>query len=129
MSDEVKQTLVIERAKWLRGEGGSVSQLLRASDGKMCCLGFLGAQCGYAPDQLRGHAEPGELFGRWETADYEKNNLWPCWLLHVDEYGATDGADLPKLIATNDDRLISDQTREADIASIFAKHGVTVIFK
>jgi hypothetical protein len=95
----------------------------------MCCLGFLGAQCGYAPDQLRGQAEPGELFCGLVPGEYEKNNRWPHWLLDVDEYGASDGADLPALIATNDDRLISDQTREADIASIFAKHGVEVIFR
>lgn len=30
----------VKRSKWLRGEGSGASYLLRACDGKMCCVGF-----------------------------------------------------------------------------------------
>lgn len=33
--------VVVDRSKWLRGEGAVNSFLLRESDGKMCCLGFV----------------------------------------------------------------------------------------
>lgn len=33
--------VVVDRSKWLRGEGALNSFLLRESDGKMCCLGFV----------------------------------------------------------------------------------------
>lgn len=32
--------LIIDRSRWLRGEGCDASYLLRPADNKMCCLGF-----------------------------------------------------------------------------------------
>jgi hypothetical protein len=111
MPDEVKQTLVIERERWLRGEGHGRSQLLRKRDGKMCCLGFFGLACGLDASQLEGNGDPVDA----------RSDKWPEW-------ARENGPDISKLIVTNDD--IGDLAdRESSIASIFARHGVTVIFK
>lgn len=47
-----KQVVVIEREKWIHGEGSSESYLLRHSDGKMCCLGFASLACGLMPEVI-----------------------------------------------------------------------------
>lgn len=50
--------VIISRKQWLRGEGGTVSRLLRKADDKMCCLGFACIQSGLAPIQIREHMSP-----------------------------------------------------------------------
>lgn len=120
--------LIIDRAKWLRGEGGNLSRLLRPADGKMCCLGFLGLQCGYTPDQMLDQGEPNEMFEKVDREACAEFNRWPKWLIAVDEYGPANDRAVTELIATNDDRVMPESDREAQIAAIFAKHGVTVTF-
>lgn len=117
MSDQM--TLTIVRSKWLHGEGGLKSELLRESDGKMCCLGFYGIACGIAPKDILGVGEP-ESADEYNDADYRHN--WPHWLFEDSGCGA--------LIGRNDssDPKYRDAQREADIARLFAKHGVTVVF-
>ena len=44
----------IDRNRWLRGEGTHTSLLRRASDGKMCCLGFLCGALGVKNDVITG---------------------------------------------------------------------------
>lgn len=45
--------VTVDRSKWLRGEGPMDSFLLRATDGKMCCLGFVLQQAyGKTDDEL-----------------------------------------------------------------------------
>lgn len=97
--------LVIDRSKWLRGEGSSKSSLLRTSDGKMCCLGFLGLACGIAPDRLKGNSNPHDVTGRW-----------PSWLLHHEVCYS--------LMNANDVARVD----EGRIAALFAANGVEVEF-
>lgn len=118
MSDQM--TLTIVRSKWLHGEGGLRSELLRESDGKMCCLGFYGIACGIDAEDLLGVAEPESADEHDDDTDYRHD--WPHWLFEFGDCGA--------LIGRNDssDPEYSDAQREADIARLFAKHGVTVVF-
>lgn len=44
--------VIIDRLLWLRGEGSDASRLIRPCDGKKCCLGFAGEQCGMSSDDL-----------------------------------------------------------------------------
>lgn len=53
--------LIIDRKRWLRGEGEEVSSLLRRYDNKMCCLGFLCLAIGFSPTQITGIASPARL--------------------------------------------------------------------
>lgn len=112
-------TLVIEREKWLRGDM-EVSRLLNSA-GKMCCLGFFGCSLGLTADEIAPHRTPGSHVRRNTSRD-----VWPTWLLRDDGYASIDGSDL---MGINDDGSITDAERETRIAAIFAKHGVTVVFK
>lgn len=102
--------LVIDRSKWLRGEGGGDSCLLRPSDGKMCCLGFVGLACGLTAKELTNKSAPLDV----------PSSLWPDFLQQ------TDGSD--RFVEINDDEHISDVVREADLRLEFEKHGVRVEF-
>lgn len=62
MATKKLKKLTIDRKVWLRGEGEG--ELLRASDGKMCCLGIYLKACGKAPRTLLGKAMPSELSKR-----------------------------------------------------------------
>ena len=57
MSNSDSQPL---RLTWLRGEGSDKSTLLRSSDGKMCCLGFLALQLGAEESYIKGRDCPGQ---------------------------------------------------------------------
>jgi hypothetical protein len=105
--------LVIDRSKWLRGEGSSVSSLLRSRDGKMCCLGFFAKALGYPDACLR---ELGLMS--------EFNDMAPDWLLERDCGVRVENS----LTAVNDAPHFSDFMREAFIKETFAKHGVEVEF-
>lgn len=50
--------VVIDRKRWLRGEGSSTSKLLRSSDGKMCCLGFVCIQAGASETDIMDISSP-----------------------------------------------------------------------
>jgi hypothetical protein len=106
--------LVIDRKRWLRGEGAHDSKLLRPSDGKMCCLGFYGLACGLSADQICGAGSPRTALGGLA--------MWPAWMrmAAAASHLSDDAADLMEI---NDD--VGDESR---IAAIFAKHGVTVRF-
>lgn len=97
--------LVIDRTKWLRGEGNSQSRLLRSGDGKMCCMGFYSLACGLKDDEIRDSPWP----------DHSESRV-PDWI---------HGKGLSRL---NDSEDIPDALREQRISKIFAKHGVEVEF-
>lgn len=108
------QKLVINRLKWLRGEGADVSYLLRASDGKMCCLGFHARQIAKLPaKEISGACNPLEAQGSWFYDDRNGNF-------------SRDARDLMQL---NDAILYeSEAEREAAITAIFLKHNIEVEF-
>ena len=56
-----KKSFTINRKKWLRGEGDDDSRLLRSTDNKMCCLGFLGKACGISSACLSGRGMPNTI--------------------------------------------------------------------
>lgn len=107
--------LVIKRSKWLRGEGGDCSYLLRKSDKKMCCLGFLALACGYTRKNISGYAEPTCLV----------DNKFPLGL--IDEKGRS----TPKcnsLMDINDSETFTDSVRELELKILFKKINVRVQF-
>ncbi len=121
--------LVIKRSEWARGsvkDTERVANLLYAKqDGTRCCLGFLGNACGYTDQELQGYGLPSDVVN-----DAGLYNKWGRFLLHgCDENNRrTDSLIVDDLIEINDDTNITESEREADIAEIFAKHGVEVEF-
>jgi hypothetical protein len=137
----------ISRKTWLRGEGGKDSYLLRARDGKMCCLGSICLQGGLSSEQIRGRAEPatvdvwiksdpkiaenlGWLLSGYATLDKKMSGIVPKWLnassLTTSMMRVNDAdANLAK-----DHNLdpITDAEREAYIIALAAEAGQEVEF-
>lgn len=109
--------LVIDRARWLRGEGYEDSYLLRSEDETMCCLGFFALACGLGRAGLSDVKEPLDLTSRRRTVWSKK----APWLFDGD-------SDIGRLMSSNDNAGIKAHTRERRIAKIFAKHGWRVKF-
>lgn len=59
--DKLPKNLIIDRKKWLRGEGSFKSYLLRLPDGKQCCLGQIALQCGYSERKIEKEVGPEDI--------------------------------------------------------------------
>lgn len=71
---------MIDLKTWLRGEGEEASRLLRPSDLKRCCLGFLGRACGIDDAYMFDKGGPVSV-----VASNEREK-WPAELLGVHQY-------------------------------------------
>lgn len=116
------EKLVIDRTRWLRGESQGV--LLRARDGKMCCLGFEAIRRGCTEDEIAGVTTPAYL-----SKDNPHIKLFTDLSL-VDERGLPydDNALCESLTATNDAGDLSDAARESRITELFAEIDIEVEF-
>lgn len=104
--------------EWLRGKGGPGSALLKG-DGKRCCIGHVGQQCG-VPDK--------RLLGKSKVHDIgDSRFLFPAWMREVRAEGYAI-CDIETAYTVNDDRDISDEQREAKLKEIFARHGDEIEF-
>ena len=115
------EKLVIDRTKWLRGEGKG--QLLvppfsqegfpEPNGGKMCCLGFECIRLGVSPQKIMGAGMPNIFTDREGLSE---------WLFEVGD------SDVNNAARTNDNVLLTEPEREQRISEIFALHGVEVEF-
>lgn len=124
--------LVIEREKWLRGEGPEGSRLLRPIDGKMCCLGFLCLAKGKTPDEIRDKYSPGK-------AGFTHEEL-PDLIKELSTYGDKLHTELCfDMMRVNDSIMfgryvdapqgyITESERESELTKLFAKMGVELEF-
>lgn len=110
--------LIIDRTKWLRGEGGAKSFLIRPSDRKMCCIGFLGLECNIPKESLFSVNRADDYFD-----DDEIKYKWPSWLFN--EEIKSDG-NLVYLI--NDSMHITDQEREEQLIELFKRNDIELQF-
>ena len=110
---------IIDRSKWLRGEGADPSRLLRVDDGKMCCLGQVAVQCGIHPEDLEDKPAPSDL---------NRTELFrlPEWLLSSGK--SFDSNDCTEAMRINDQRAITDEERERRLIALFAKHNTELQF-
>lgn len=109
--------LVIDRSRWLRGEGASASRLLRPCDGKMCCLGFYLESCGLTPEVMLDEETPFNVREKIEGSGAE-------WLLNGISHSGSGMA----LMIANDNMGKTDVSREGYIKQMFEEHGVDVTF-
>ncbi len=115
--------VVIDRARWLRGEGTENegtknvigSCLLRTQDNKMCCLGFLALACGAQPQDISNVGTP----------DGTRGVNWPHGI--VDDFANT--AMTHQLMKINDTATLTDTQREARLKRRFAAMGIKVLFR
>lgn len=109
---------IVKRSEWLRGEGGVVSCLLRSSDHKRCCIGFVGQQLGIRDGALAGQ----------RTAIDTKVVAWPTWMLMKSELINVSETDIDKAYRINDAQCLTDEQREVELKEIFASNGDTIEF-
>jgi hypothetical protein len=134
---EPVKSFVIDRLTWYRGHGSSASKLLR-EDGKMCCVGIYGRALGVPDAYLLNLGTVSNSLGEKDpygpVPPPARNLPWPEWTIKR-QHG-----DLSDLYTVNDYQLAmggggkwegvinSEADREAVIAKLFAKNGVTVTF-
>lgn len=110
--------LTIDRKEWSRGDNDSA--LLKVSDGKRCCLGFLAKECGYSDSDMLGTCTPASLvYGRG------KDNLFPGGLVKE----LRDSHVTNALMRINDRSDLKDEEdREMRLAVLFKEIGIEVEF-
>jgi hypothetical protein len=107
--------LIIDRNKWLRGEGDEDSYLLRSSDGKMCCLGFLAKECGHADCEISDVCAPPKIRNRKSKMNDLVEGSLPSGLCS-------------ELMMENDDQGKSDSYREMFIKEKLSELDIEVEF-
>lgn len=125
--------LEISRAKWLRGEGSDDSCLVRASDNKMCCLGFFGLACSIEADKMLEVKTPEEVP---TTANETVRDVWTrkaneskgLFCSRGGGWELTLSSTCSDLMEANDDKKVEEEAREDTISKLFQKIGVEVIF-
>ncbi len=127
---EIKEFTVV-RNGWLRGKGEGLLQ--------RCCLGFLGAACGYEDATIKNVALPHEILSggdesinRWPKAlvrFHEDDDRWTGSNLEDNAVGVNDciiGTDVsygPVMVT-----MESEKHRESLLTKLFADSGITVRF-
>ncbi len=117
----------IDRATWLHGEGSLGSYLLRPSDGKMCCLGFLAKASGVSQTDLT-HQK------MLDYLSYYNRTLLPAELIRENSMSVA------RIVSLNDNPLHEKVTplivpelesaieREQRLTTAFQELGITVTF-
>ena len=105
--------LTIDRNTWLRGETDE-SKLLRSSDNKMCCLGFLALALNASKEEISDQSTPG-------TACSVK---WLDGMLKMGHESHISN----DLMRVNDSPNLSASEREAKLSQLFSQLGVEVEF-
>lgn len=119
------EIVTIDRGTWLHGEGAEPSCLMRAKDGKKCCLGFRALQKGYSTDDILGKLGPSDLTplgNAWagilsDTVDGKTQLFVPTDLGY-------------EIMKANDDPVLitDDRAREDKIIRLFKEIDIQVEF-
>ena len=96
------------------------SRLLRAQDGKMCCLGFYMKKCGLTDEQIKGIPDPISLS---QNMQIPKKAHWL-----IGNGGYKNSKDAMRLMDINDNLESLEEYKEKSITKIFSKHDVQVKF-
>ena len=105
---------VVKESKWLRGSHDSC---LLNSEGKMCCLGFVGIQSGATKKDILEFTSPQTVVPIF--------NAWPDWLLT----DLKNSKDCRNLMSINDNENLLDDERKIIIKEIFEKNGDEIVFE
>lgn len=120
----MNKTLIIDRTKWLRGEGPRSSALLRPLDRKMCCLGFRCIKAGVSEQEILDKVTPRNCLEENEDI----LSKLPSWMFFESE--PLNG--IPKIVCemmrTNDDVNSPDRYKEEQLTELFAEVGEKIEF-
>ncbi len=118
--------VIVDRSKWLRGEGTVNSMLLRPSDGKMCCLGFVCLALGRTEEDIRELKSPADRHG----SDFDRAGHGTVLLAAASYNGTT--AEMPDAVGrameVNDSKWIHEDEREVTIINALSQLGIDIEF-
>lgn len=123
-------SFVIDRSRWIRGEGGQESRLHRKNDGRMCCVGMYLEACGVPRYALTDIYTATTFLGYYLGSKFDLKEVGLedlAWLYNSEVEH--------ELYLTNDKHydeggnVIGAERREAVLTGLFAKAGVTVTFE
>lgn len=120
--------VIVERSKWLRGEGSGVSQLLRERDGKLCCVGFACLAAGFSLDQIRSRVTVSDLLNVEETGPPSTLAAMVIGEGEPEEDPFCDTGAAEELYGANDDPAIWASARETKVAELGQKVGLEFEF-
>lgn len=115
--------LVIDRNQWDRGS--SESKLLRADNGKMCCLGFCAIALGYTKGQILQLGSPAQLNIPAPSLTYKMIN---AKLVECIPSGHTNTDACEHLMVLNDAWDMNEEHREKALINEFKQIGIEVKF-
>jgi len=108
--------LIIDRKKWQHAGRNGDTLLLHPKNKRMCCLGFDALNEGLTEGQIIEFSRPEELEIKIPGITRREGTHFAETVMAYN------------LIEVNDDRKISEDTREAKITKLFAKIGREVEF-
>jgi hypothetical protein len=119
------RVLVIDRTKWLRGEGHLGSMLFRPSDTKMCCLGFDCIAGGLDEQAITFGTLSLKLGAMGKVTDLPESVRWQV----RGGDGTTVNSSLAhRIFVVNDNEALSEESRECQLTGLFAKVDVELQF-
>lgn len=130
------KTFVVDRKKWLRGEGDENSCLLTRGN-RMCCLGFYAEACGLDRKVIRNIAtpsnavkvtkgEPTAVDREYREVSRKSDVVWKTKLVNI---SGDDSITCGRMMSVNDDEDITDEVRETKLTALFKALGIKVKFK
>lgn len=120
---EIKE-LKIDRAKWTGVDrdipGWRDDNALVTKDGRMCCLGFLGAACGITDKTMRDKGMPDDLGGR-------NNSKWPK-AFRPSENEEYHTGPMWRAASLNDKPEMPLKEKERKLKLLFKENGIKLTF-
>lgn len=116
------KAVVINRKTWLRGEGTSPSRLLRSSDGKMCCVGFICLAEGVPEEAIKDKAALHNI--DLELFDFDEN----VRLQAIHNTTCASGYE-PGVYILNDNSFINSAEREKALTVKLGACGYDITFE
>ena len=121
--------VTVDRSKWYRGQGSTGSMLKRASDGHMCCLGFVCLADGYTEDEITNVSSPGDITGI--VHDDGEGVVADKLVARYDDDGrlyVEDSSACNEMMSINDDNDVEDERREALLTELAKGIDIELVF-
>jgi hypothetical protein len=115
---EDRMKFTVDRKMWFRGQGADESRMLR-TDGKRCCIGFVGKQCRVPDKDMRNK----KVIDAIKTPSSKA--LFPVWMTK-DCYSVK--RDIDRAYGMNDCPLMSETEREQRLKELFLRNGDEIEF-
>jgi len=123
-----KLKVIVDRKRWLRGEGATNSSLLRERDGKMCCLGFACLAAGHTEDEIRGRLIPSALAAPKVPGMEAVKGFYSYGITLSGGARPIESDRMGEAMSINDNAYFMESVRESKLIAIFDDLGMELSF-